>query len=104
MSKLSGNVDPAKVLDYAPNEMKNMGGFTMAGEPVRLKISGFDAVQASGTYVKNDSKRTITQTTVVIPAKDGVFVLQMNADAPDGDQAVLADATKVLNDTTKITP
>ena len=80
-----------------------MSGFTKTADPVRLKISGYDAVQAGGTYVKNDTKRAIIQTTVVIPAPDGIFVLQMNADAPADEQGVLTEATKVLNDTTKIT-
>mgnify|MGYP003610885371 CR=1 FL=1 len=104
MSKLTGNVDPAKILDYAPNEMRNMGSFAPIGEPSRVKVGGYDAVQAGGTYIKNDIKRAIIQTTVVIPAKDaGVFVLQMNADAPADQEPVLADAVKALNSETKIT-
>jgi hypothetical protein len=104
MSKLTGNVDPAQILEYAPNEMRNMGGFAPIGNEVRLKISGYDAVQSGGTYIKNDTTRAIIQTTVAIPAADGVYVLQMNADAPAGEENVLADATKVLNDNTRITP
>jgi hypothetical protein len=104
MSKLTGNVDPAQILEYAPNEMRNMGGFAPIGNEVRLKISGYDAVQSGGTYIKNDTTRAIIQTTVAIPAADGVYVLQMNADAPAGEENVLADATKVLNDSTRITP
>jgi len=104
MSKLTGNVDPAMVLEYAPNELRNTGGFKPIGDEVRLKISGYDAVQSSGTYIKNDTIRTITQTTVAIPAPDGVYVLQMNADAPDGEQNVIADATAVLNQNIRITP
>lgn len=103
MSKLTGNVDPAKILDYAPNEMRNMGGFKAVGDPVRLKISGYDAVQASGTYIKNDAARAIIQTTAVIPVTGGLYVFQMNADAPADEQNVLVDATKVLNEQTKIT-
>ena len=104
MSKLTGNVDPAKILEFAPNEMRNKSGFAPISEPVRLKISGFDAVEASGTYVINDAKRAIVQDTVVIPTQGGAYVIQLNADAPEAEKGVLIDAMKVINTGTKITP
>ena len=103
MEKLTGDVDPAKIVEYAPGEMKNQVGFTPVGEPRRLTVSGFNAAQSAGTYIKNTMKRAIIQTTVAIPVKDGVYVLQMNADAPDGDVAVLTEAMKAIDANTKIT-
>lgn len=103
MSKLTGDVDPAKIVEYAPGEMTNQTGFVPIGQPRRLRISGFEAAQSAGSYVKNSMKRAIIQTTVAIPAPDGVYALQMNADAPDGEQTVLAEATRVIDEKTAIT-
>ena len=104
MSKLTGNVDPAKILEFAPNEMRNKSGFAPISEPVRLKISGFDAVEASGTYTMNDARRAIVQDTVVIPTEGGVYVVQLNADAPEAEKNVVVDAMKVINTGTQIKP
>ena len=104
MSKMTGNVDPAKILEFAPNEMRNKSGFAPISEPVRLKISGFDAVEASGTYVMNDARRAIVQDTVVIPTQGGVYVVQLNADAPEAEKNVVVDAMKVINTGTQIKP
>ncbi|HTQ20763.1 LpqN/LpqT family lipoprotein, partial [Mycobacterium sp.] len=43
------------------------------------------------------------QKTVVIPSGDGVFVLQLNADASDTDQGPLMDAMKAIDEQTTIT-
>lgn len=40
----------------------------------------------------------------MIPSQDGLFVLQLDADALDSEQDVLMDATGVIDDQTKITP
>ena len=67
-------------------------------------MSGFDAVEIGGTYVKDGKKRLIAQKTVVIPGQDGLYVLQMNADALEGQEAALMEATSVIDEQTTITP
>ena len=57
------------------------------GDGSKSTLSGFDAFQLGGTYVKDGKKRVIAQKTVVIPGSDGLYVLQMNADALDGQEA-----------------
>ncbi len=104
VSKLTGNVDPASVLEYAPGEVQNLPQFEELGEPHKDQLSGFDAVAIGGTYVKEGKKRLIAQKTVVIPGQDGLYVLQMNADALDGQETVLMDATDVIDEQTTITP
>jgi hypothetical protein len=81
LSKLTGNVDPAKILEYAPGELMDLPNFVAANEPMTAKLSGFDAIQLAGLYDRDGTQRTIAQKTVVIPANDAVYVLQMNADA-----------------------
>jgi hypothetical protein len=106
VSKLTGNVDTAKLTEYAPGELNNLPGFDGAktGEPTTL--GGFDAVQLGGSYVKDGVQRMIAQKTVIIPAADksGVFVLQLNADGTEDQMGPLMDATSVIDEKTTITP
>lgn len=106
MSKLTGNVDQAKVFEYAPGELKNLPGFEGMGEGQTAKLSGFDAFQVGGTFIKDGAKRMIAQKTVVIPAKDGsgLFVLQLNASGTENQIHPLMDATSQIDDKTVITP
>ena len=104
ISKLTGDVDPAKILEYAPGLLQNLPGYTQDGDVQTNTVSGFDAVQFQASYLKGDERRYIAQETVVIPGKDGaVFVLQLNADAPKDQGQVIRDAAKVINADTKIT-
>jgi ABC-type phosphate transport system substrate-binding protein len=104
LSKLTGDVDPKKILEFAPGEMKNLPGYEGDGTGSATQLSGFDAWQIGGTYMKAGVKHAVAQKTVVIPAPDGVFVLQLNADGTEDQMGVLADATNIIDEQTKITP
>ncbi|OBB76289.1 LpqN/LpqT family lipoprotein [Mycobacterium sp. 852014-52144_SCH5372336] len=104
VSKLTGNVDPAKILEFAPNEIKNLPGYDGAQEGSPSTLSDFDAVQIGGTYTKDGVLRAIAQKTVVIPGQDGLYVLQLNADGREDQMMALMDATSVIDEQTKITP
>lgn len=104
VSKLTGNVDPAKILEYAPGEVQSLEGYQgpETGQP--SKLSGFDATQVGGTYIKDGVSRMVAQKTVVIPGQDGLFVLQLNADGTEDQAMPLMDATAAIDDQTTITP
>ncbi len=104
MSKLTGDVDAAKILEYAPNEIKNLPGYQNQGDGSAGELSGFDSYQIGGTYVKDGATRLIAQKTVVIPGSDGLFVLQFNADGTEDQMGPLMDATSAIDDETVITP
>jgi len=104
VSKLTGNVDPAKVLEYAPGELKNLPGFDGAQKGSPTTLSGFDGTQIGGTYTKDGVRRAIAQKTVVIPGQDGLYVLQLNADGTEDQMPALMDATSVIDEQTTITP
>jgi Probable lipoprotein LpqN len=104
VSKLSGNVDPAKILEYAPGEIKNLPGYDGAAEGSPSTLGGFDATQIGGTYTKDGVKRMIAQKTVVIPGQDGLYVLQLNADGTEDQAMPLMDATAAIDEQTTITP
>jgi hypothetical protein len=103
MSKLTGDVDPAEILEYAPGELKNLPGFE-GGDGAKDTLAGFDAYQIGGSYVKDGVKRMIAQKTVVIPGQDAVFVLQLNADGLEEQMGPLMDATSEIDEKTTITP
>ncbi|MGY4648878.1 envelope biogenesis lipoprotein LpqN [Mycobacterium sp. URHB0021] len=104
VSKLVGNVDPAKILEFAPGEIKNLPGYEGAEEGSPSTLGGFDATQIGGTYTKEGAKRMIAQKTVVIPGQDGLYVLQLNADGTEDQMGPLMDATSVIDEQTTITP
>ncbi len=104
LSKLQGNVDPAKILEFAPGEMKNLPGYEGDGQGSASQLGGFDAWQIGGTYMKNGVKHAVAQKTVVIPGSDGLFVLQLNADGTEDQMGALMDATSVIDEQTTITP
>ena len=104
MSKLTGDVDSAKVLEFAPGELKNLPEFDGPAEGQPGKLGGFDAVQVGGTYVKDGKNLLVAQKTTVIPADDGVYVLQINAEGTEEQMGPLMDATAAIDDETTITP
>jgi hypothetical protein len=104
LSKLSGNVEPAKILEYAPGEMRNLPGYEGDGTGVASQLGGFDAWQIGGTYVKDGAKRAVAQKTVTIPGADGLYVLQLNADGAEDQMPILMDATNIIDEQTTITP
>jgi hypothetical protein len=104
VSKLTGNVLPARILWYAPGELKNLPYFD-GGDGSASKLSGFDAWQISGTYTSDDGvKRAIAQKTVVIPVQDGLYVMQFNAEGLADQMKLLMDAMGVIDEQTTITP
>lgn len=104
MSKLTGNVDSAKILEFAPGELRNLPQFDGPAEGQPDKLGGFDAVQVGGTYVKDGKNLLVAQKTTVIPADDGVYVLQINAEGTEEQMGPLMDATSAIDDETTITP
>ena len=103
-SKLTGNVDPEKILEYAPGQLNELPEFKqIGGEPDRSKFSGYDSITYTGSYVWEGQQRVVGQQTIVIPGKDGLFVLQLNGEAPAGQGEVVIDAVALIRDKTTIT-
>lgn len=103
-SKLTGDVDPAKIIQYAPNELLGLPGYQGSGNGRASTLSGFQAWQLKGTYQRDGNTRAVAQKTVVIPSQGAVFVLQLNADSLQSDEGPLLDATNIIDDKTTITP
>lgn len=104
MNKLIGDVEGAKILEYAPNELKNLPDYNGGNDGQPGKFGGFDAVQVAGTYVKDGKTLLVAQKTTVIPADDGLFVLQINAEGTEEQMGPLMDATAAIDQATTILP
>jgi hypothetical protein len=101
MSKLSGNVDPQKIIDLAPGELNNLPDYKPGNEGETSTLGDYPAYVLGGTYTRDGATRIIAQKTVVIPAADGLYVLQLNVDGPQAAGDVLGAATdKIDTDTT----
>lgn len=102
-SKLTGDVDEEKILELAPGQLNELPGFKPFHAPERRKVGGFDSVNYVGTYLRDGKTRSVGQETVVVPGKDGLFVYQLNAEAPEGQEQVVIDAADIIRAQTKIT-
>lgn len=104
MTRMTGNVDPAKIIEYAAGATKNLPGYGNESDGKATTLSGFDAYQIGGTYQQDGATRLFAQKTVVIPGQDGLYVLQINAEGPEEQFNPLMDATAAIDDETTITP
>jgi len=103
MSKLSGNVDPQKILDLAPGELKNLPGWKASNAGEKGTLSGFPSYTLGGTWKQDGQTKLVAQKTVVIKSADGLYVLQLNADAMGNQTDIIGPATIVIDEQTKIT-
>lgn len=104
LSKLTGDVDPAKILEFAPGELKNLPGYEAMGDGSASTLGGFEAFQFGATYKKDGAQRVVAQKTVVIPGQGGLYVLQLTAEGLEAQMEPLMDATDVIDEQTTITP
>lgn len=104
LSRLTGDVDPAEILKYAPGELNNLPGYAGNTEGDPSKVSGYDAVQVGGTYLDKTKRGMIVQKTVVMPVNGTVYVLQLNAISDASEAPILNAATDIIGKQTTITP
>jgi hypothetical protein len=104
VSKLTGNVDPQKIIDLAPGELNNLSGYKPLNEGATSTLGGFPAYQLGGTWVDSGQTKIVAQKTVVIPGSDGLYVLQLNADGLETQTDIVSAATDVIDEKTTITP
>ncbi len=102
VSKLSGNVDPQKIIDLAPGELQNLSGWTAMNDGETSTLGDYPAYQLGGTWVQNGVTKIVAQKTVVIPGPDGLYVLQLNADGLENQADIVGAATNVIDEQTSI--
>ena len=104
VSKLSGNVDPQKIIDLAPGELNNLPGWKPMNEGEVSTLGEYPAFQLGGTWTQDGQTKIVAQKTVVIPGSDGLYVLQLNADGLEDQKEIIGAATDVIDSQTAITP
>lgn len=104
VSKLTGNVDPQKIIDLAPGELQNLPGWKAMNEGETSTLGEYPAYQLGGTWTSDGKTKIVAQKTVVIPGSDGLYVLQLNADGLEDQAQIVGAATNVIDDQTKVTP
>jgi hypothetical protein len=104
VSKLTGNVDPQKIIDLAPGELNNLPGWKAMNEGEASTLGEYPAYQLGGTWTQDGQTKIVAQKTVVIPGSDGLYVLQLNADGLEDQKEMIGAATDVIDSQTKITP
>jgi hypothetical protein len=104
VSKLTGNVDPQKIIDLAPGELNNLPGWSAMNEGEVSTLGEYPAYQLGGTWTQNGETKIVAQKTVVIPGSDGLYVLQLNADGLEDQKETIGAATDVIDSQTTITP
>lgn len=104
LSKLTGNVDPQKIIDLAPGELQNLPGWKAMNEGEVSSLGEYPAYQLGGTWTQDGQTKIVAQKTVVIPGSDGLYVLQLNADGLENQADIVGTATTAIDDQTKITP
>jgi len=102
-SKLTGDVDPQKILELAPGQLDELPGFKAIRGPDRTKFDGYDSVDYVGYFMQDGKLRAVGQETIVVPGKDALFVLQLNGEAPRGEEQVVIDAVDLIRIQTQIT-
>jgi serine/threonine protein kinase, bacterial len=102
-SKLTGSVDPQRIIDLAAGELHNLNGFQPTNAGNRSTLDGYEAYQLGGTWVQDGQTKLVAQKTVVIPEQGAVYVFQLNTDGLENQMDMVNTATTVVDDQTTIT-
>ncbi len=104
LNKLTGDVDPSKILEYAPGELKNLPNYQPLAEDDSSDLSGYEAVQLAGRYTLDGKLRSIAEKTVIIPDSDATYVLRILVESLEGDADTLKRVTATVDQLTVIEP
>lgn len=102
MTRLTGGpVDRDAVFAATGNEIRALPNFQGPATGQSSRLSGYVADQVGGLY--QEDGQLIAQKTVLIPGRDGSYVLQVRASGSNEDAAALMTITGELDDETVIT-
>ncbi len=104
MSRLEGDADPARILEYSISDVQSLPGFAGPDTGQESSLAGFDAMQIGGFHETDGTTHMIAQKTVVIPGQDALYMLQITADGPEDQAYPLMDATADIDDQATIVP
>ena len=82
--------------------MNNLPGFEAWNEGATSTLGDYPASQLGGTWQNEGLTKITAQKTVVIPADDGLYILQLNADGLKEQADIISAATDVIDIKTNI--
>ncbi len=103
LSRLSGDADPQTILDLASGELRNLPGYEPIDEGRPATLAGYPSYRLSGIWVQDAQTKIIAQTTAVISAADGTYILQLNSDGLQEQSRIVTAATDLVDTSTVIT-
>jgi hypothetical protein len=104
MAKLTGGEpDPATLLTLAPNAVRSLPKFDGPETGQKGQLGGFEASTIGGTFVQDGVTMLVARKTVVIPGKDAVYLLALDAQGTEEQASALMDATAAIDADTTIT-
>jgi Probable lipoprotein LpqN len=104
MARLSGGEpNAAEILELAPNALRNQPGY-QGSEGQQAELGGFQAVAVAGTVQQDGRSMFVARKTVVIPGQDGMYLLALDAQGTEDQQAAITDAMSVIDAETTIEP
>jgi serine/threonine-protein kinase len=104
LSKLVGNVDPAKVFSVASGELYNLAGW-VPDNPGRVgKLEGYPEFELSGQWDSDGKRTAVTQKTVLLNWKQGFYVLQINLNSAPEYRPILDRMIASIDQDARIYP
>jgi hypothetical protein len=101
LTKLDGNVEREKLLEFAGGELKNLPAFVpVFDEPTT--VSGHPAYRIGGGYDVESVKAAAAQETVIIEGSGGLYVLQLNATSDEREAELLYDGLGAIAESVEI--
>lgn len=104
VSRLTGAADPQALIDSAPGELAALTGWTPIGEQGPGGRDDYPSYRLDGTWVRDGVTKVVAQTTVVLPADDGAYVVQFNADAAQSEFDIAAAGLTTITEQAIILP
>ena len=104
LARLSGDVDQAKVLELAPNAIRNQPGYRGPATGRAGQLGGFAAAEIAGTVDQKGKPAFVARKTVVIPGQDGTYLLALDAQGTPDQEPALTKAMSVIDAETTIDP
>lgn len=104
MARLSGEVDQSKILELAPNAVRNQPGYQGPDTGRASQLGGFDAAEIAGTVDQGGRTVFVARKTVVIPGPDEIYLLALDAQGPPDQEPALTAAMALIDAETTIEP
>jgi Probable lipoprotein LpqN len=103
LSKLVGDVDPQKILELSPGELKNLPEFKPMGDGSDDSLADSPAHEFGGTWEQDGQTKAVAEKTVVIEGNDySVYLLQLNIDCLADQIDKVLPATMIIDEKTTI--